>query len=209
MEPQKQKQKITVIQAIIIKIAQNIHDSTFGEILRFLGGVIIVLALTYLLTFPRHAWATLSTFFQLKNLIVPKFILSVVLVRSFPKIYKFIKSKKPRYETVDENQIEGIPTVELIDHLFETQSFKRGDVEYKFNIPRNRYQRLAEKLESNGVLVRGENNSRILNEEVRRQDIVKMLEGAESSCEIQNYIKKDKNHYSFKPTPIFTTKNIA
>jgi len=28
--------------------------------------------------------------------------------------------------------LEGIPTVEILDHLFEVQSFKRDDIEKKF-----------------------------------------------------------------------------
>jgi hypothetical protein len=46
------------------------------------------------------------------------------------------------------NTIEGIPTLELLDHLFEHKSFKREDIENKFGIPRNRYGILATKLES-------------------------------------------------------------
>jgi hypothetical protein len=71
--------------------------------------------------------------------------------------------------------VEGIPTLELIDYLFNNQSFKRDDIEAVFGIPRNRFDILAKKLDDLKVLVRGANNGRVLNPEMSRQEIVQIL----------------------------------
>lgn len=91
------------------------------------------------------------------------------------KVWK--NAQKPQ-EIENGSTLEGIPVVELLDHLFEKESFKREEVENKFGIPRNRYTTLAIKLENIGVLIRGENNARVLNTEYSRADVAAILASA-------------------------------
>ncbi len=97
--------------------------------------------------------------------------------------------------------LEGIPTVELLDHLFQFESFKREDIEKKFWIPRNRYTTLAIKLENIGVLIRGENNARVLSTEYSRADVAAILEQAESAKELKAVFRQvGPTSYTKQPT---------
>lgn len=90
--------------------------------------------------------------------------------------------------------------IELLDHLFEFESFKRDDIEKKFGIPRNRFTTLAQKLEDLCVLKRGENNSRILNEEFARSDVALLLEGKTSAADLRLVSRKvDDSTWTYTP----------
>jgi len=71
--------------------------------------------------------------------------------------------------------LEGIPTLELIDYLFEHKSFKRDDIEATFGVSRNRFDNLAKKLDEINILIRGANNARVLNPDYTRQEVVAAL----------------------------------
>lgn len=101
--------------------------------------------------------------------------------------------------------IEGVPTAELIDHLFEHNSFKRQEIEAKFGVPRNRYHKLAERMESVGILIRGENNSRILNKDLSRAQVAEHLIGKVSADQIDSF----RVVHSPTPERIFTTRPVS
>jgi predicted XRE-type DNA-binding protein len=117
-----------------------------------------------------------------------------VLKKIYKNTKKYIESKKIKGEL-----IEGIPVVELIDHLITEKNFKRSEIESKFGIPRHRYTNLAKKLEEVGVLIRGENNSRILNDDYARQDIFSVLSGAKDANNITGLFRVKTNGITTQP----------
>lgn len=97
--------------------------------------------------------------------------------------------------------IDGIPTTELLDWLFTHQSFKREEVKAHFGIAHHRYNALAQKLEDLGVLIRGENNARILNDDYSRQDIASILRGKGSSKDLEPlFRRKTEHHFTSDPS---------
>ena len=116
---------------------------------------------------------------------------------------KFSTIEFNRYEEEVEKEqsqamIEWIPVIELIDHLFTEQSFKREDVEKKFWIARHRFTDVVNALEECAILIRGENNSRVLNPNITRQEIVACIAEAEKATQIKRKpIAKNKNEYHF------------
>lgn len=125
---------------------------------------------------------------------IPKLIFCFVIVFNYKSIIEFIKDNIPSFEKeeVDQDTIEWIPMIELLDHLFEFKSFKRDDVEQKFAIPRHRFTDLANKFEEMWILVRGINNSRVLNNDFSRQDIASILSGKSTTQEIKPVFRKSK-----------------
>jgi hypothetical protein len=100
--------------------------------------------------------------------------------------------------TID--SIDGIPRLELLDHLFTVGTFKRDEVEKKWGIPRYRVTEISKKLEDLGVLVRGENNARVLNTEYTRSDLAILLGEHGSFEDIKILTRKTDNGYSHRPS---------
>lgn len=83
------------------------------------------------------------------------------------------------------DQLDGIPVMELIDHLFRARTFKRDDVETRWRIPRYRYTALAQKLKALGVLTHGANNATVLAEDMSREDVARILSSAGTAEELE------------------------
>jgi len=182
--PKKSNRSIKSI--IWNKLLDNIENATFSQISIFLLLCALSFFLTLLFTYTDQTVEFAMKFLTAYNFLAIKFVVSVVIVFNFWKIFDALKPLPEENEVkATGNTIEWIPVVELLDHLFEFESFKRDDIEDKFGIPRNRFTDLAKKLESLHVLIRGENNSRILNPEFSRSDIAIMLEGKSSTEELK------------------------
>lgn len=86
--------------------------------------------------------------------------------------------------------IDDVPRVELLDHLFRNKSLLRDEAEVAFRIPRYRVTDLKKNLERVGVLVRGPNNSHVLNPEYSRQDVASILESAHTASKLRPLFRK-------------------
>ena len=95
------------------------------------------------------------------------------------------------------DEILSVPVDELVEHLFQNKSFKRTESEKKFLLPRRKYTELAQKLEDVGVLQRGENNARVLNPLLTREQVSEMLAGKSDLNDLQNLWQSPASDSSF------------
>lgn len=186
------------------KFLDILENSTFRQIISVILLVIISLILTLILTYTEKATEVVFIVFKFKNYFFPKMIWSFFIVFKFKIIFDLIKQMIPDFPEIKEeptgDTIDWIPTIEMLDHLFEFESFKRDDIEKKFKIPRNRFTELAQKLEDLGVLVRGENNARVLNNEFARSDVALILEWKTSAADLRQLIRQE-NECSWTTQP--------
>lgn len=149
-----------------------------------------------------HGGAIVKTFFI--------FVLTFNLSKIGKLAIQSIKNAQKAKEIETADNIEWIPTAELLDHLFQLQTFKREDIEKKFGIPRNRYSTLAARLEAIEVLVRGPNNSRVLNEEYSRADVAAILASAGSSAKNlkQVFRQTSANSWTREPSAKEVMENV-
>ncbi|WP_146118976.1 hypothetical protein [Blastopirellula marina] len=135
------------------------------------------------------------------NYAIPTVLWIFGLVFSAPRIFRLLSA----FFTTEEQEvesIEGIPTSELLDHLFTFGTFKRDDIEDKFKIPRYRYTALAKKLKELDVLTSGENNATVLNPDCSREHVASILEGKTTAAELEKPLT------IVRPLPSFTRRQI-
>lgn len=121
--------------------------------------------------------------------VIPRVVLVTGLFFTRKKIMKAYKRFKRHAETQEaiENEealIDGIPVNELVDYMVRNKKFKRegvNGVRTTFGLSMEKFNRLAKKLEEMDVLVRAENNGRVLNTKWSRQALVDYLSGEEKS----------------------------
>lgn len=138
------------------------------------------------------------------------FSMALVLIHNRKKIYKhcsrrivwWLQDLSEVFTPVerDDDELDGIPHTELLHHLFTVKSFKRDDIENKFVIPRYKVQEIGEGLERVGVLVRGPNNSRVLNEEFSRADVASIVKNANCSRELKPLFREKNNGFTSLPS---------
>lgn len=186
----------TILGAFKKKFANYLYETPLKQIFyRFLYlcfGVGIGVAIV----FPSAMVAFLENGFAFKNYVLPKLALWCVLfaywrhLLSAPRKTRVLFNRMKRKLT-KEKTIDGIPAMELADYLIRNKSFKReglNGARETFGLSMKKYNRIAQNLEKTGVLVRGDNNSRVLDETWTRQTLVDFLKYSRDSRELSKKV---------------------
>lgn len=107
------------------------------------------------------------------------------ILRNIKRAGRFFEKRKAIIN--DERLIDDIPVAELVDYMLRNKHFKRegiNGVRATFGLNMEKFNRLAKKLEENQVLVRGENNGRILAGHWSRQALIDYLSGEKKSVDL-------------------------
>ncbi len=215
------EQKQTIFDILWQKVLDYVKFSQIKDIFRIILLILISILITYCLTYPISLVGNMKLAIVWNNYILLKGTFSFLLVFNFGKIRKFSRwIRKPKVKC---DTIIGIPAIEILDHLFESKSFKILEIQNKFNIPKRKVEQLGCKLEEVGILIRGDKNARILNDDYSRSDITKILSGESIKPLIRKKINKGFIKYTSNPSmpevrkrlsdtlnePIFKTRNLA
>lgn len=185
----------TLTSILVSKVLDVLESSTLSQIF---SGFLLLLAsiiITVVFTYTDDSIEAFRAILTWENAIIAKAIVVTLLVFNFSKIlalilewFESLLATHTDIRTID--SIDGIPRLELMDHLFTIGTFKRDDVESKWAIPRYRVTAISKKLEDLGVLIRGENNSRILNPEYTRADLATLLGDHKSMDDVKVLTRK-------------------
>lgn len=195
----------TLTSILVSKVLDVLESSTLSQIF---SGFLLLLAsiiLTVVLTYTDDSIEAFRAILSWENAIIAKAIVITLLVFNFSRIlalilewFESLLATHTDIRTID--SIDGIPRLELMDHLFTIGTFKRDDVESKWAIPRYRVTAISKKLEDLGVLIRGENNSRILNPEYTRADLATLLGDHKSMDDVKVLTRKTDGWFSHRPS---------
>lgn len=198
-------------RALYTKLVAIVEETPLRTIVKFVGLSFLTGLLSSLMTAPDATETALYAAMHWRHGILTAIACSIGIVFFAPKLARMVYGQIIELieffadQSVEsDDTIEGIPVTEMVDHLFVEKSFKRDDVETAFGIPRNRYQRLAEKMEELDILIRGENNSRVLNPEMTRAEVIEHLKGKRVAMDLNTL-----NIIRPLPSPVsFTTRKI-
>lgn len=168
----------TISSILANKFLDGVEKSTFRQIFIEILEWAAILTTTALLIFPEWTAEAATTFWTFGNYAVPKFLACAILIKYRKDIKRIFR--KLRYRGANEGMLCGIPKKEICHFLFEKGAFKLDEATKKFGLSRKNFDELAKALEAQKILIRGENNARVLNEaEFTRQEIYEMLLEAE------------------------------
>jgi len=181
-------ENIQTIRSILWKkFVRTVEHSDLGRVCYFIGMFSLSIFIGLSFTYSDQSKLIFTQLMELENYLIPKLALSGLLVncipfffRTFSGAFREFKHKMKlnrRYEIIldDTEEVEGIEVEELIDHLIEEGTFKRDEIETIFGLSRNRFTRLAKRLDGLGIIERGENNSRVFNYKHNRQELYDLL----------------------------------
>ena len=146
---------------------------------------------------------------------LPTVLLTTFGVFSAPALYREARSAlsdlcEMSHDPVPQvDSIEGIPTDELLDHLFTAGTFTRADAE-KFGMTAKRHNALVSKLKELGILTHGANNSTVLAAGARREDVAALLSGKTKAEELKAGVRIVRPlPYSPTPSPAFKIRAVS
>lgn len=193
-------QKRTVSGLLWSKCLDTIEAMELSSVFRIGGGLCATAVLTFAFNYTELFADAGKKVIEFQDYLPLKSAVSFIIVFYGRRIVdgcKIFFTKK----RVTSESIEGIPTAELLDHLFTYETFKRKDIEDKFAIPRYKFDTLGKKLDDLGITVHGVNNARILNKEYSRQDVANILKGKKAAGELTHTLTKVAgNEWTSDPT---------
>lgn len=174
----------TITAAIKIKMTNYVHQNKMSKIFKGLRTVCYGVLCGFFLMMPSVVIKGAHMAVTANDYSLLKFLAGFILVTKFSLLAKYIRkirieTKKYRMKRAHpRNLIMGIPAEELVEYLIVNRHFKRegsNGVKQSFGLSIRRYSKLAETLEQNGILERGDNNSRILKNGWTRQSLLDYL----------------------------------
>lgn len=201
--------KRTINNIIYNKFLDNLETATFKDLFNVIIILIFTALISFIMIYPVEILDFIKNILKMNNFALIKIFSSYMFVRNFWNLRNTIIKIINDITLKDKDTIEWVPTIELIDYLFEHKTFKRSDIEEIFWMPRNRFDVMAKRLDELWILIRWENNSRILNEDMTRQQIVKILMWSEFAKNINpKSFKISENTFTFEPAKKFLKEKI-
>lgn len=191
------------------KFLDVLDSRTFLEILIFISRVLLAFVLFFFLVDVHTFFNLVAMGLKWQDFMIVKIIFSLFVVfgaklwyslityimHSFTEYLAetfFIRTDDPKLSL-----FHWIPTAELIDYMFECETFSRKDIEDHFGISRTTFDTMVKKMDSVWLFTRGPNNSRVLNRDFSRSDIYTML----SSGDVKRVHREIWNgKYTYSPS---------
>jgi len=170
---------------IFAKILLHIHSHKLTQLIKQCVGLIIGIFIGAAIVVPEITFEALKWMATTRSYAFPKLAMVFTLFfyrKNLMRFFRRLTRKSPVIR--QEKLIDNIPVSELTDYLIRNKHFKRegvNGVRATFGLNMEKFNRLANKLEENGVLTRGENNGRFLSERWTRQTLIDFLSQTEKS----------------------------
>lgn len=174
-QPQPEKQ--TVASILWRKLHNWFDNSSASHILRRTIETFVALMVALAFVAPEETYQAAAFAISFYSFALPKFVLGFLVVtkrKTIKRLYTRLMQRGENQHTI----IGGVPKTELVDFLFDTGAFKYEQARKRFSMSRKNYDKLAGKLESIGLLVRGEKNARVRNTDLSREQVAHTLENA-------------------------------
>ncbi len=157
------------------KYLTALDQASAGSIFLTLLDIFMGIVICAFLVFPGPTSVAIAYVMSFYGFAIPKVIggiLAIVMLRNRKAIARFFRKR----DGSNQHTLEGIPVPELLDFLFRTGGFRLAEAKGNpLFCSRKTYDRLAPKLEELGVLIRGENNSRLLSPDMMREEVAAIL----------------------------------
>lgn len=165
-----------MIQIILQKISDEIKNRirTRRSILISLGKIKLILNIALIVAFPRESWELLGRLATRHDWIITRLIYwMAVWLWTVHILYPLLVKRLNKDKVI--NLFYWVELDRIIDHIIEHGTFKRDDIVRKFWVNRNTAQDMIDKLDNVGVFVKGMNNIRQLDINLKREDIESLI----------------------------------
>lgn len=197
---------MTVISILWNKFLAELQETSLQNIAGTTAKIVMALFLFFLLIDTAGNLKRLKFAIFWHDLILLKILVSFLIVfryRDFISIWNSIEESFEEFLTKDKKEHSaewfGIPIIEIADYLFSEKKFPRAEIMERFGVSRSVADSMAGELSQVEILVRWENNSRVLNWQFSRSDIVSIL-SSNVDNKLDKLFRKVDGGYSHLPS---------
>lgn len=170
--PTQQLPRITLRRVLWVRFLRYIEKTKFVTLKKHFLRLSALLFIAFCLAVPQLAKELLYD--AVTRYYAPAIRLSLIpLTYLCIKLYK-IWSRRTKKITGNDKSFYGVSIDEFATFLIERGAFKYKDVKRRFGFSQEKYTKIGKQLEGYKILVRGDNNARVLNK-ISREDLVIQL----------------------------------
>lgn len=167
--------RLSLRRVLYVRFLRWIEKSSLTSILATCVKCSMLLLLCIGLLAPSFVLGILTASAKWNNYRLPIMLVIVVTVANVPRLFSLVRrySAKQKKFTGKAPVFHGVPLDDLASYLFNHRTFTTSAIN-DLGLAQRKWSKIAEELEHNGVLVRGENNARVL-AEIDRETLVRQL----------------------------------
>lgn len=169
---EKSHPKLSLRRVLWVRFLRWIDKASPEAMRKALRRGIMCLAICFGVFTPNLSLRTATYLLQWNGYKIPMCFALVLLTLNVKRIYRWLRKKRPRKG--NQHTFHGVPVGELASFLKSNGSFKRDEAISRLALSQGQWTKIAEDLEKHDVLVRGENNARVLRE-ISLEDLVRQL----------------------------------
>lgn len=136
------------------------------------------------------------------DMVFLKIVVSILIVwkfSAFISLWNYIEEWFEWMTVKDTREWYGVPITEIVEYLFLNKNFPRQNIMDLFWVSRSTADIMASEMERVKILIRWENNGRVINPEMGRSDIVSIL-SKNVWGELQTLFRKVDGWFSHAPS---------
>ncbi len=187
----------TLVGELRLKFLDWVRQTPLRTQLRTLAGVVFLAGVVLAFLFPAFVAGMLLDVLQWNGYKVPAMLLTVALCVKGKGIIRWANRVRMKRLGANQHTYHGLPVDELASYLVERRNFTREDACAKFGVSWKKHQRIADELEHHQVLVRGENNARVLNAITREQLVRQLREDFPLAFADGEWVERRGNYHQF------------
>lgn len=167
--------RLSLRRVLYVRFLRWIEKSPLTSILAIIAKCLTLLLLCAAALAPSFVLGLLTASAKWNNYRLPIMLAIVVVALNAPRFVSFVwrYSATRRKFTGKAPVFHGVPLDELASYLFSQRTFTTKAID-DLGLAQRKWSKIADELEHNGVLVRGENNARVL-ADIDRETLVRQL----------------------------------
>lgn len=170
LRPEQSHPKLSLRRVVWVKLLRWIDKATWPALRKAVWRIGALVLVGLIVAVPQFTLGLLTSAAKWNGYRIPIFLAATLLLIHWRPILRRLRRRR----TGNQNTYHGLPVDELVSYLHEQNSFKRDHAMNVLGITQPKYQKIAEELSQHKILVRGENNARVLNS-IKRENLVRQF----------------------------------
>lgn len=172
VEKQSPPPRLTLRRVIWVKFLRYVEGTKLPTLRKHFVRFSTFFLTVFAIAFPQLALGIL--YGTLSHYSAPLLRLSIIPIAYATYRLAKIYAKRRKRSGSNEHSYNGVSVDEFATFLIETGGFKFKDVQKRFGFSQDKYKKIGDQLEGHAVLVRDDNNARVLNT-ITREELVMQL----------------------------------
>lgn len=192
-----------VLTIIWEKFLVELQETSLQKISSTISKIVLALFLLFFLVdIPENIKRVKFAIFWHDMIFLKIFVSFLIVFRwsDITSLFDSIGSSFQEFRKKEWDEWLWVPIIEIVDYLFLEKKFPRAETMAYFGISRSTADLFSEEMEKVKILIRWENNAKVLNPQFSRADVVSILSNIDNEGRLSPLFRKIEWGYSHLPS---------